>query len=218
MTQLFQAVMFDLDGTLADTLADIAAGGNHALAALGRPTFPVERYRYLAGQGAPWLIEQALGPDHQHLAAQGLTLLKSYQMKHGLDHTTLYPGIAELLDVLTQRGIRLALLSNKPDPATQEANRRLLGRWKFDAVEGHRADGPLKPDPAGALAIARRLNIPPDRWLYLGDTRVDMLTACAAGMYAVGVLWGFREEAELRESGARKIISHPLQLLDLLDG
>ncbi len=197
----FDAVMFDLDGTLADTLADIAAAGNHALTSLGLAPVPVERYRYLAGQGIHWLVTHGLGPDHQDLVPAALELTRNYQLEHGLDQTTLYPGIPELLDELARRKLKMAVLSNKPHPATQIAVARVLRNWRFDAIAGQREGVPLKPDPRQALAIAQNLNVPVQRWLYLGDTAVDMQTAVAAGFHPVGVLWGFRQEAELRENG-----------------
>ena len=215
--QRLAAVMFDLDGTLLDTLADIAAGGNHALRELGRPVHPVSAYRQLAGQGAPWLIAHALGPGQQHLAARGLEIFKAYQLRHGLDQTQPYAGIPELLDALVSRGMPLAVLSNKPERATQEAVRLRLGRWRFAALAGHRGGGPLKPDPAGALEIAYRLGVEPERWLYLGDTKVDMVTALRAGMFAVGATWGFRDEAELRAAGAAAIVHHPGEVVGLVD-
>ena len=217
MSSGFQGVMFDLDGTLADTLADIANIGNHTLTQLGRPTFPIDRYRYLAGQGARWLVETALGPEHQHLADEGLGILKSYQLEHGMDLTTPYDGVPELLDALIERALKLAVFSNKPHAATVEMIEAKFSRWHFDRVQGATSEYPLKPDPAAGLMIAEKLGIAPERWLYVGDTKVDMQTATSAGFHSVGVLWGFREEAELRENGARAIISHPTDLLALLD-
>jgi phosphoglycolate phosphatase len=213
----YEAVMFDLDGTLADTLADIAAVGNHALGRLGLAAIPVEKYRFLAGQGIRRLISDALGPEHQDLVPEAVELARAYQLEHGLDHARLYPGIAQLLDELTRRKLKTAVLSNKPHPATQVAVAKLLGNWRFDAVAGQREGVPLKPDPRQALEIAERLAVPAPRWLYLGDTAADMRTAVAARFHPVGVLWGFREEAELRANGARTIIAHPLELLKLLD-
>jgi phosphoglycolate phosphatase len=217
MTKRFDAVMFDLDGTLADTLADIAAAGNHAITQAGQPALPVSEYRYLAGQGALYLVEEALGPELKDQAERYLAVFRKYQLAHGLDHTAPYPGIAELLDALTQRGLKLAVLSNKSDAATRVAVQQVLGRWRFDAVAGQRDNVALKPDPAAALAIARDSGVPSQRWLYVGDTDVDMQTANAAGMFAAGVLWGFRDEAELRVNGAMAIVRHPLELLELLD-
>ncbi len=216
MEERFSAVMFDLDGTLADTLADIAAAGNHVLHHFGRQPIPVQRYRTLAGQGAWWLVEHALESNDKALISQGVELLKAFQLKHAHARTTLYPGVAELLDTLTARNVPMAVLSNKPDAATVQLVSHLLGRWRFTAVRGHREGTPLKPDPASAIAIADELSIPPARWLYVGDTDVDMLTATGAGMFAAGVLWGFREEDELRRSGAKAIVSEPMQLISLL--
>jgi phosphoglycolate phosphatase len=209
--------MFDFDGTLADTLADLAAGGNFVLARLGLPPIPQQRYRYLVGQGAKWLVIEALGPEHAAQVPQGLTLFKQYQLDHGLDQTRPYPGIPEMLDGLIERGIKLAVLSNKPDPATQLAVRTVFGRFHFDAVAGQQEGGSLKPDPAQALVTAKRLKIAPEHWWYLGDSRVDMETARGAGFYAVGALWGFRDEAELRTAGARALIRDPREILGLID-
>lgn len=217
MKPRFDAVMFDLDGTLLDTLADIAAAGNHAMQQVGRPGYPLSDYRHLAGQGAPWLIEQALGPDHQHLRDAALAEFKAYQLARGIDQTQPYPGIPEMLDEMARRKLILAVLSNKPDRATQHAVTMKLGRWSFASVHGHQESLPLKPDPTSALTIAGKLKIAPDRWLYLGDTRIDMLTAKSAGFFALGVAWGFRSQQELRDAGADRIISHPSQAIEWLD-
>lgn len=211
-----RAILFDLDGTLSDTLADIAAAANHALTLLGRPTFETPRYRYLAGQGLHSLMTEALGADHAHLIPRGMELFLAYYAKHWTDHTAPYPGIPELLDELTRRRIPMAVLSNKPHAATLEVMKHGFSRWHFDRVLGARDGVPLKPDPTGALEIATDLNIAPRNWLYVGDTKVDMMTATHAGMRAVGVLWGFRDEAELRDNGASVIICKPKDLLGLL--
>ncbi len=220
MNQAHQAVMFDLDGTLLDTLADIASAGNHVLQSLNLLARPVRDYRYLAGQGAPWLLEQILGPDHADQHTQALSLFQSYLMQHGLDQTQPYPGIADMLDELTRRNITLTVLSNKPEHATQQAVRQRLSRWQFAFVAGHRHEPgapPVKPDPTGALQITKQLNIAPQHWLYLGDTRVDMLTAKAAGFKAIGATWGFRDESELRDAGADVIVHHPREVIALLE-
>lgn len=216
-TARFDAVLFDLDGTLADTLADVAACGNHMLAKLGRPAIELNRYRYLAGQGARSLVRDALGvSDDDPRVDEGVALFKAYQLEHGADLTRPYPGMPELLDGLTRRGVKLAVLSNKPHAATVEMIRLKFAAWTFHDAVGHRDGWPLKPDPASALDVAARMGVPAERWMYLGDTRVDMETAGAAGMFAVGVLWGFRDEAELRGAGADAIIADPRQALDLL--
>ena len=210
------AIMFDLDGTLLDTLADIADAANRALTEMGRPTIELGHYRYLVGHGARWLIEQALGPQYRHLVDQGVPLFQRYYAQFGSRHTRLYDGIAELLDGLSALGLKLAVLSNKPDPATQTVVNTFLKRWRFAAVRGQKNDLPLKPDPAAALLIADQVAVPSPQWLYIGDTGVDMETARTAGMYAVGATWGFRDRQELLDDGAQTLIDHPAQLLELV--
>lgn len=213
----YNAVLFDLDGTLADTLQDIANAANHALEQLGQTRIEVERFRYLAGQGLEYLMRHALSPDDQSLVPRGMELFREYYSVHSEEHTAPYKGIPELLNQLTRRKVTIAILSNKPHDATQAVVSRIFDKWKFAAVVGARPHAPLKPDPATAIEIATKLAIPPSDWLYVGDTMVDMKTAVGAGMFPVGVLWGFREESELRANGARAIIAHPEELLKLLN-
>ena len=210
--------MFDLDGTLADTLEDIAIAANHALAKLGHQPIETPRYRYLAGQGLHSLMIAALGPDHADQVDEGMNLFRAWYADHFIDHTRPFDGMSEVLDEIVRRKLPMAVLSNKPHPATLLVMEKVFLRWPFAAIIGHRAEKPLKPDPASAIEIATTLNIPPARWMYVGDTRVDMETAVNAGMYPVAVLWGFRDEAELRESGAKAIVKHPGELLALLEG
>ena len=212
----FDAIMFDLDGTLADTLQDIANAANHALTHLGHQPIETPRFRYLAGQGLRNLMVAALGPEFAHQIDEGMAIFRAYYSEHFIDHTKPFDGMSQVLDEIVARGLPLAVLSNKPHPATQLVMEKLFFRWPFAAVIGHRPEKPLKPDPASALEIAAALNIPPSRWMYVGDTRVDMETATNAGMFPVAVLWGFRDEAELRESGARAIIKTPAALIPLL--
>ena len=130
----FHAVMFDLDGTLADTLRDIAESGNHAMRQVNRPTFPVDRYRTLAGQGLARLIEDALGPEHQSLFNEAYEHFRDHYAEHRFDHCKPYPGVAELLDRIVERGLPMAVMSNKPDEATRDMVRRVFGRWEFAEV------------------------------------------------------------------------------------
>ncbi|HUP00902.1 MAG TPA: HAD family hydrolase [Gemmatimonadota bacterium] len=214
----FRAVIFDLDGTLADTLDDITDAMNHALARHALPTHPREAYGELVGEGVRRLVERALPPDREDLAGEVLEELARYYVDHMLDRTAPYPEVPELLDRLSERGIPMAVLSNKPEPATRWMIDRLFGGWTFAAIVGG-ADGvPLKPDPAALLAIAHTLAIEPARCVFLGDTRTDMETAVAAGMFPAGALWGFRDRAELEAHGARALLERPLDLLDLFDG
>ena len=216
MTQGFRAVLFDLDGTLADTLADLSNATNHALAALGCPTHPLAAYRYFVGDGAHQLCARALPANRQHLADDVLRLMRAHYDVHCFDETRLYPGIPELVAALHQRGLKLAVLSNKPDVFTKRMIEHYFCPSPFDVVRGQIANIPLKPDPTAARQIAKELGVPPIQWLYLGDTNTDMRTACNAGMRAVGVLWGFRERAELIESGSQYLIAMPEDVLQLL--
>jgi phosphoglycolate phosphatase len=135
---------------------------------------------------------------------------------HCFDLTKLYPGIPELISVLAERHYRLAVLSNKPDVFTERMISRYFNPSPFTIVRGQLPNVPLKPDPTAALRISQEIGVPPAQWLYLGDTNTDMRTARAAGMHAVGVLWGFRDREELVESGAEHIVAKPEEVLRLL--
>jgi phosphoglycolate phosphatase len=216
MQHRFHAVLFDLDGTLADTLADLANAVNHALTTLGLPTHPRPAYRHMVGDGARVLIERALPATRRDLTDQALALMRAHYEAHCFDETRLYPGIAELMVELQKRGPVLAVCSNKPDEFTKRMIARYFPEEPFDVVLGHRPQMALKPNPAGPLEIAQTVGIRPGEWLYLGDTNTDMRTAIAAGMFPVGVLWGFRDRAELIASGAKELLAHPLELLRLI--
>jgi phosphoglycolate phosphatase len=172
----------------------------------------------LVGQGARKLVESAM-PRGQHDATAISTILTEYQAEYSRTWnatTRPYDGIEALLDSLCARGIKMAVLSNKPDAFTKLCVNELLPRWSFEAVLGQTDSLPMKPDPAGPREIARMLGRRPDRFLYLGDSGVDMETAVNAGMYPVGVLWGFRSRSELLASGARTLIESPTDLVVLL--
>ena len=211
-----RAVLFDLDGTLADSLADLANATNWALAQLGCPTHPVDSYRYKVGAGTRELCARALPKDRQGLQDEVLRLMRQRYDLHCFDLTRLYPGILELVTALDKRGLRLAVLSNKPDDFTKRVIARYFQPSPFAVVRGQLPDVPLKPDPTAARQIAQKLGIPPAHWLYLGDTNTDMRTARAAGMHAVGVLWGFRDRAELVKSGAEHVVAKPEDVLALV--
>lgn len=211
----FKAVIFDLDGTLLDTLRDIADSMNSALESMGYPAHAVDAYKYLTGEGVAQLAERSLPPAARDDAAveDCIQRFRAAYAENYMNHSRPYEGIPELLDVLAGRKIVLNILSNKLDDFTKLLARKLLSRWPFSHILGSGAGFPRKPDPSGALLIARGLNIQPAEFIYVGDTATDMRTAAAAGMHAVGVLWGFRGEAELREGGAAEIIRSPAELL-----
>ena len=202
--QKFDAVLFDLDGTLLDTLRDIGEACNRVLTERGYPPHPIEAYRYLVGDGARVLWQRAL-PAGQRDDATLEACLTDYIAEYARGwnvHTQPYEGVAEMLDAIVDRGMNLAVLSNKPHPFTVQCVDTFLARWQFHAVRGQSDTFPRKPDPASALDVARQLGTTPGRILYVGDTGTDMQTATAAGMFAVGVLWGFRERDELAANGA----------------
>lgn len=214
------AILFDLDGTLLDTLQDLTDSLNRVLAAEGLPTHPPARVRYLVGEGVRNLVRRAV-PESDRAPARIDRLLAAFHADYGQTwavETSLYPGIAALLDALHAHGLPLTVLSNKPHAVVVEAVVHYLNRWPFTVVAGEReAQGvPRKPDPAGAVAIAEAVGVAPARFLYFGDTATDMETARRAGMIPVGVLWGFREAEELRAAGAAHLIAHPLDILRLV--
>ena len=194
-------VIFDLDGTLADSLADIAGAMNRTLQAHGFPLHPVSAYRTFVGEGVRKLAERALPPGTEAVRDTFIARYQADYDAHLLDQTRLFPGIPGVLDGLRAAGVPVAVLSNKPDPSTRRLVEALCSRWEFRAVSGERSGVPRKPDPASALALADELRVPPERVVLVGDTLVDVLTARAASMRPVGVLWGFRP-AEVLASGA----------------
>lgn len=210
----YKAVLFDLDGTLLDTLDDLANAGNRVLAARSLPVHPVAAYRYFVGDGMATLVERILPPELRN-AEEIAETVAAFQREYAANwdaHSAPYSGIAEMLDALVAGGLRLAVLSNKPEDFTRLCVERLLAPWSFAPVFGQRAGVPKKPDPAGALAVARELCLSPEEILYVGDTSIDMHTARAAGMNPVGVLWGFRGAEELQAAGAAMLISQPAEL------
>jgi phosphoglycolate phosphatase len=211
----FKAVLFDLDGTLLDTLEDLGEAMNQVLRDLGFPIHEIQAYKYFVGDGAEMLIRRALPKDSltEELVQQ---CLKAYREEYGRrwdQKTRPYEGVPEMLDALTEMGLPLAILSNKPDDFSKLVVSRLLPNWEFKAVFGFRPGIPKKPDPEGALEIAAILDHSPSQILYLGDTATDMKTAVAAGMFPVGARWGFRTAEELTANGARILIENPLDLL-----
>ena len=212
------AIIFDLDGTLLDTLDDLGDSMNAVLGAAGHPTHPIDAYRYFIGDGIENLVRRALPADHRdnQSVALGKEAMDAEYARRWNAKTKPYAGVPQLLDELSRRQVPSAILSNKPEPFTLLAVKELLAAWSFHPIRGARPDTPRKPDPAGALAIATELGAAPADCLYLGDTDTDMKTAVTAGMYAVGATWGFRPGAELKASGAQSLIDEPTGLLDLL--
>lgn len=213
----YKAVLFDLDGTLLDTLQDIAVSTNNALAHLGFPQHEVEAYKYFIGDGREALALRALPKKHRDAATLGRLVARMGEeyAAHWADNTCPYAGVPELLDALTQRDVAMSILSNKPNDFTELMASRLLGRWHFRTVAGALPDVPRKPSPAAALDIVRQLQVSPGEFVYVGDSDVDMKTAVATGMYPMGATWGFRSAEELLAGGAKTLIDRPADLLKL---
>lgn len=211
------AAIFDLDGTLLDTLDDLADSANEALTTAGFPVHPVLAYRTFVGEGMAMLMERIL-PEASRGEEHVQSLLQNYRAAYDVRwkaKTRLYPGMDELLAGLTAQGIPLAVLSNKPQAYTEIVMAHFLGHHSFEVIFGQRDHVPRKPDPAGAVEIAAQLGLDPAEVLFIGDTATDMDTATAAGMIPIGVLWGFRDEAELRAHGAQHLVSSPEEILAL---
>lgn len=214
-----KAVIFDLDGTLADTIASITYCGNLALSRFGLSSFGEEDYKRFVGDGAAMLIRRALlaaGDERlEHFDEVYEAYLEIFA-KDCMYQVKPYEGICALLEELKRLSVRIAVLSNKPDRDSLRVVEALFGEGYFDFVQGQRADIPRKPDPAGVYRIMEAFVLPAGDFLYVGDSGVDMKTGRAAGIFTVGVLWGFRDRKELVENGADAVISKPLELLSHL--
>ena len=214
-----KAVIFDLDGTLADTIASITYCGNLALSRFGLSSFGEEDYKHFVGDGAAMLVRRALlaaGDERlEHFDEVYEAYLEIFA-KDCMYQVKPYEGICALLEELKRLSVRIAVLSNKPDRDSLRVVEALFGKGYFDFVQGQRADIPRKPDPAGVYRIMEAFGLSAGDFLYVGDSGVDMKTGRAAGIFTVGVLWGFRDREELVENGADAVISKPLELLSHL--
>jgi phosphoglycolate phosphatase len=210
-------VIFDLDGTLADTSQDLADSLNRTLSGEGLAVHDHAAVKDMIGNGIRRLITDALPPERraEKTIARCFDRFMTDYGEHCLVNTPLYDGVAALVAALRADAVKLAVLSNKADELTQRIVDALIGSDSFAVIMGAQPGIPLKPDPTAAVLISRRLGVPPGRVACLGDSPADMLAATAAGMVAVGVSWGFRTRSELVESGASAVLDHPLDLLEM---
>lgn len=211
------AVIFDLDGTLLNTLGDLRAATNHALEVRGLPPHSMEEIRQFIGNGIRLLICRAMpeGTPEAEIDA-ALDDFKAYYAAHIHDRTVPYDGIPQLLTALRKRGIKVAVLSNKIDSASQQLIEYFFP-GKTDAVFGEHVGVPRKPDPTSCRMVMQQLGVQPEQVLYVGDSGTDMQTAKNAGLYAVGVTWGFRSKEVLLKYGADVLVHRPEQILQILD-
>lgn len=221
MKKKIKLCIFDLDGTLANTILSMAVPANRALRELGLPEQPADSFRYFAGDGAAELCRRCLRaagdtectnfPEMHRRYRQYFSELCMYEVKP-------YEGIPELLENLKQAGVRIAVLSNKPHAQAVDVVETLFGKGYFDAVQGQTDEVPRKPSPIGVYRLLEIFQVSREECLYIGDTATDMQTGNNAGLPSVGVLWGFREKAELEENKARYLIRHPREIMTLLEG
>ena len=203
--------IFDLDGTLLNTIEDLGYAANHALQAHGYPTHSIASYPFFVGNGVRRLIERVLPEDARTEATidRLLVTFKEYYNDHNTDYTKPYEGIPELLSLLSSRGVAIAVASNKYQAATEKLISHFFTNLSFIAVEGQKEGVPVKPDPSIVFEILAKAKTPKADTIYIGDSGVDMETARRACVDSVGVTWGFRPEKELVENHADTIVNSP---------
>jgi len=211
-----RGVIFDLDGTLIDTLEDIAFSMNRALKLHGFPELPAEQYRERVGWGIKQLAYLCLGEDvrNDETAAMIASDASRFYAEAPLVHTLPYPGIIELVNALRQKKVKTAVLTNKPDPVAQKVIAGLFPQGSFDAVRGEISGRPRKPDPASVWELAVELDLAPAEIIFAGDSEIDIETGLNSGCFALGVSWGYRSIETINKAGARRIIEKPEELLE----
>lgn len=214
-----RAAVFDLDGTLLDTCADLAASVNRVLAGFGLPTHPAEDYRAFIGNGARMLVTRALGTTAATpaLVDDCLAAFRSDYALHWADATAPFPGIVDMLARLQEKNIPAAVLTNKPHEAALACVARFFPDFRFAMIAGEIPGRPPKPDPAGAMEVAKVLGVDPAEVLYVGDMTVDMTLAKRAGFVAAAALWGYQSREQLEEAGAEIFLEAPGEIAGLFD-
>jgi len=213
----FKGVIFDLDGTLVNSLEDISDAMNSVLRDLDYPTHSYEDYQYFIGSGLRNLVSKSLPSNHndENQIERFYNLMIEVYRDNCTNQTKPYDGIAELLDLLISRNIKLCVFSNKADALTKEITKALFPDY-FNPIVGLSRESLKKPNPFEAVEISKSLGLKPEEMIFVGDSGIDMQTATNANMFAVGVLWGYRPEQELIATGAKHILSHPLDLIEIL--
>ena len=215
-----KAVIFDLDGTLTNTLKSLWKSTNMALATAGLPPHEIDSYKYFAGNGAKELIRKSLIADGDTELVHFDSVMEAYNRifeEYCMYEVKPYDGIPELLKALKEKGLHLAVNSNKPQPRTVDVVEEIFGKDMFDLLVGQCEERRRKPAPDGVNYILEQLHLNKEDVLYIGDTCTDMQTGKSAGVFTVGALWGFRDRQELVENHADAIIEKPLELLQYID-
>jgi phosphoglycolate phosphatase len=211
------AVIFDLDGTLINSLEDLADSTNEVLTKYGFTNHSIEAYKKFIGNGMRQLVKNSVPKNtEESLIDTILQDLKSIYNKNFTNKTHPYENVHSMLEKLKELGIKMAVCSNKPDSLTNEIVEEIIGKDYFGVIFGEREGIPRKPDPTSLLEASRHLEVEPEKIIYLGDSGGDMICANKAGMFAIGALWGFREEKELVEGGAQILLSEPMELLEYI--
>ena len=212
----YKYVIFDLDGTIADTLEDLANSTNKALAYFGYAPQPIEKFKYFVGNGAKMMVERAMPQDSsQDVLDKALKIfIEDYAVNY-INTTKTYAGLPEVLNELKNSGIKMSVVTNKPDYRAYEIVNKLYGDI-FVRVAGHTDRFPLKPDPTLTFDVMKTMGCTSQNTVFVGDSGVDMKTALNANLDSIGVLWGFREENELKENGARFLARTPKDLLKII--
>ncbi|MDR1582021.1 MAG: HAD family hydrolase [Prevotellaceae bacterium] len=215
MYKKYKAIIFDLDGTLINSIPDIADSMNEVLSVYGYPQYNYNQYKYFVGNGIRRLVERCVPPEYatpENIENIFRKMIGIYG-NNCVNKTQVYEGIYELLDGLSAKRIKMAILSNKTDSITQKICNQLFCDNYFEMILGATNNFPKKPNPQSALFIAENLSVPPNEVFYLGDTSIDMETACAAGFFPAGTSWGFRPKEELSSFGAQFIANSPVDCL-----
>ncbi len=217
---MYKLVVFDLDGTLADTLSDLAHAVNEALVYVGAPTHPIDSYRTFVGNGVNVLIKKALGEkgDDEELCKKTKAYFDSYYPQHLCDYTCAYEGMTDVLSELRKASVKTAIHSNKPHEYVPHIIDKLFCDHKFDIVIGNMPLYERKPSPQALCAIMDELGVSKDETLYVGDSDVDVFTAHNAGVKMCGVEWGFRGKDELLSAGADFLAKDSAELLRIIKG
>lgn len=215
---MYKAIVFDLDGTLVDTIKDLADATNEGLKRAGLPTHSIDEYKLFVGNGREMLVKRAMGDYFDEKLARIVSeVFGDYYKAHCNDNVSAYDGCGEMLKVLSERGIKTAVLSNKPDEFVAEILSNVYPDHSFTAAWGKRAQYPTKPDPSALLDLLKEIGVLPAECLYIGDSDVDVYTAQNAGVDMLGVEWGFRGRAELLSAGAKRVVKTAAEILEYIN-